>query len=129
VAARLGLEVTTDPDLDEVTYGHWTGAPFDTLRHDPGWQPFQERRSTRHSPGGGESLEDVRRRAARSLQRLTTEYADACVAVVTHGDVIKAIASDVLGLPLDAIHRFDVDPASRTVVVSGEWGTKLLMLN
>ena len=36
--------------------------------------------------------------------------------MVSHGDVIKAIVADALGLHLDAFQRISVDPCSVTVV-------------
>jgi broad specificity phosphatase PhoE len=128
LAARLGRSVVTEPGFDEVAYGAWTGLPFDTLRGEPEWRSFQERRATSRSPGG-ESLDDVRVRAVRALDQLAAAYGEACIVVVSHGDVIKTVVADALGLPLDSVHRFDVDPASRTVVVRGEWGAKLVALN
>ncbi|TIR42691.1 MAG: histidine phosphatase family protein, partial [Mesorhizobium sp.] len=35
----------------------------------------------------------------------------------------------VLGLPLGDCFRFDIDPASITTAVSGDWGSKLIRLN
>ena len=39
--------------------------------------------------------------------------------VVSHGDVIKAILADALGMHLDAFQRICVDPASVSVVHYG----------
>jgi broad specificity phosphatase PhoE len=44
---------------------------------------------------------------------------DATYAVVSHGDVIKAILADALGLHLDLFQRIVVDPASLSVVRYG----------
>jgi probable phosphoglycerate mutase len=42
--------------------------------------------------------------------------AEATYVVCSHGDVIKAIVSDALGLHLDMCQRVQVDPCSLTVV-------------
>jgi broad specificity phosphatase PhoE len=42
--------------------------------------------------------------------------ADAVWVAVSHGDVIKAILADALGIHLDAFQRIVVDPASFSVV-------------
>ena len=42
--------------------------------------------------------------------------ADAVYAVVSHGDVIKAILADALGMHLDQFQRLRVDPCSVSVV-------------
>jgi len=41
---------------------------------------------------------------------------DACYLVCSHGDVIKAIVSDALGLHLDQCQRIQADPCSLTVI-------------
>jgi broad specificity phosphatase PhoE len=49
--------------------------------------------------------------------RLTTESVpDPTYVVVSHGDVIKAIVADALGMHLDAFQRISIDPASVTVI-------------
>jgi probable phosphoglycerate mutase len=54
---------------------------------------------------------------------------DQTVAVVSHGDIIKAAVGLALGLPLDFHARFDIGPASLSLLVYGDWGSKLLKLN
>ena len=49
--------------------------------------------------------------------------------MVSHSDIIKALVAHVLGLNLDLYHRFEVDPASITTLVLGNWGAKLVRLN
>ena len=44
---------------------------------------------------------------------------------MTHGDVIRAAIAGWLGLPLDALLRFDVDPASISRVALDPWGARL----
>ncbi len=49
--------------------------------------------------------------------RMVAEHGpDAVWAAVSHGDVIKAILADALGMHLDAFQRILVDPASVSVV-------------
>ncbi len=54
---------------------------------------------------------------ARGLARVAAEHGDDAVWVaVSHGDVIKAVLADALGMHLDAFQRIVVDPASISVV-------------
>jgi probable phosphoglycerate mutase len=41
---------------------------------------------------------------------------DACYLICSHGDVIKAIVTDALGLHLDQCQRIQADPCSLTVI-------------
>jgi broad specificity phosphatase PhoE len=45
-----------------------------------------------------------------------TRHPDGAVAIVSHGDVIKAILSAALGQPLDQFQRIVVGPGSVSVV-------------
>jgi broad specificity phosphatase PhoE len=128
VGRRLGLTVEIDPAFDEIDVGRWTGLAFDVLREDRMWNLWNRRRGVAICPEG-ESFTDVHARVARGLERLARRYPEQAVAVVTHGDVIKAAVGLTLGLPLDCHDRFEIEPASLTVLLYGEWGTKLLKLN
>jgi probable phosphoglycerate mutase len=124
----LGMQVRTDPDFDEIDFGRWTGLAFDVLREDRMWDHWNRQRGVACCPEG-ESFTDVHARVARGLEHLARQHAEQAVAVITHGDVIKAAVSLTLGLPLDCHDRFDIEPASLTVLLYGEWGSKLLKLN
>ena len=128
VAASHGLTPETDDAFLELDFGEWTGLGFDALRADPRYEPWHTRRPLNRPPGG-ESLGATQMRAVRGLERLRDRHPDAAVAVVTHSDVVKALTAHVLGTSLDFYHRFDVDPASITTLVLGDWGAKLLRLN
>ena len=128
LARDLGMQVDIDPAFDEIDFGRWTGLAFDVLRDDPLWDRWNRCRGVASCPGG-ESFTEVHARVARGLQRLAREHPDQAVAVITHGDIIKAAVGLTLGLPLDCHDRFEIAPASLSVVLYGEWGTKLLKLN
>ncbi len=128
IAAGHGLEVALDPAFLELDFGDWTGRSFPELEADPRWDPWNSRRSLNRPPGG-ESLGEAQMRGVRGLEQLRARHPDQAVAVVTHSDIIKALTAHVLGLNLDLYHRFDVDPASITTLVLGDWGAKLVRLN
>jgi broad specificity phosphatase PhoE len=127
VTSGVGPVILRD-DLDEVDYGSWSGKTFVELDSDPGWRRWNSERAAAVTPTG-ETMEDVRRRACRCMERISREFAGHPVVIVSHADVIKSVICHVLGLPADAGFRFDLDPASISIVVMGDWGTKLLRLN
>jgi broad specificity phosphatase PhoE len=69
-------------------------------------------------PGdGGEALRDVQTRAVEAVREWNARVGDDAVyAVVSHGDVIKAVLADALGMHLDQFQRIVVDPASVSIV-------------
>jgi broad specificity phosphatase PhoE len=56
-------------------------------------------------------------RAVTAIRRWNAQLGEhATYAVVSHGDIIKAIAADALGMHLDLFQRLQVDPCSVTVI-------------
>jgi probable phosphoglycerate mutase len=71
---------------------------------------------------------EVQARAVGLIEARHRE-AEGAVVLVSHSDVIKVAVAYYLGLPVDAWHRFDVDPASITTLVVGDWGARVVRLN
>ncbi|RZS80050.1 putative phosphomutase (TIGR03848 family) [Motilibacter rhizosphaerae] len=110
------LEARLDDRLGECHYGEWTGRPLAELAKDPLWPVVQQQPSAVRFPGG-ESLREVQHRAVAAVRELDEELGEQAVWVaVSHGDVIKAVLADALGMHLDAFQRIAVDPASVSVV-------------
>ncbi|ASW09651.1 histidine phosphatase family protein [Rhizobium sp. 11515TR] len=114
--------------LDEVNFGDWTGKTFSTLDQDAQWRRWNTMRSLVRAPNG-ETMLDVQTRVWNLIADLSSKADGKRLALVSHGDVIKAAVSHILGLPIDAWPRFDVEPASVTHMVVGDWGAKIITLN
>ena len=66
---------------------------------------------------GGEALREMQARAVAAVRDWNTRVPDdATWALCSHGDVIKAVLADALGMHLDQFQRIHVDPASLSVV-------------
>lgn len=128
IAARHGLAVAIEPDLNEIDFGEWTGAAFDELHARPAWRAFNLFRSSTPIPGG-ETMLAAQARAMAALLRLRAAYPEGDVAVVSHGDVVKAILAHFLGVSLDLFRRFEISPASRSVVVMHAEDAQVLAVN
>lgn len=118
VAGRDGLGVRTEERLIECGYGDWTGQPLDKLAKDPLWKVVQAHPSAVRFPGAdGEALADMQCRAVAAIRYWNAELGpDATYVACSHGDVIKAIVADALGLHLDQFQRIQADPCSLTVI-------------
>ena len=115
-AAGRDLELQTDEQLIECEYGEWTGRPLKDLAKDPVWKTVQTQPSAARFPGG-ESLSEVSARAVSAVRRWdATLGPDALWVASSHGDVIKAILADALGMHLDQFQRIVVDPCSVSVI-------------
>jgi probable phosphomutase (TIGR03848 family) len=110
------IEVISDDRLIECGYGDWTGKPIKDLTKDPMWKVVQAQPSAARFPNG-ESLADVSARAVAAVREWDAKLgADAVWVACSHGDVIKAILADALGLHLDQFQRIVVDPCSVSVI-------------
>jgi probable phosphoglycerate mutase len=120
-ARRHGLEVHVNAALDEIDFGDWTGRSFSDLRNDPEWPVWVDRRSTARVPNG-EAIEGVQRRIVTEMERLRSQHPSDTVALFTHGDVIKAALAHFMRVSLDDLERFDIAPASVSIIAAGvDW--------
>jgi probable phosphoglycerate mutase len=71
----------------------------------------------------------VAQRAMTGMQRLRGLHPSQTVLVLSHGDVIKAALADCLGISLDRLEQFDIDPVSMSVVTASGDGWKVRMVN
>jgi probable phosphomutase (TIGR03848 family) len=107
-----------DERLGECHYGEWTGKQIKKLAKDPLWKVVQVHPSAVCFPGpDGESIYDMQHRAVSAVRDWNARLGrDACYAICSHADVIKAIVADSLGIHLDLFQRIQVDPCSLTVI-------------
>jgi probable phosphomutase (TIGR03848 family) len=118
VAEGRALELQTDDRLGEARYGDWTGRPIKELVKDPMWKVVQQHPSAAVFPGAeGEGLAQTQARAVAAVREWNAKLGpDAVWLACSHGDVIKAVLADALGVHLDQFQRIVVDPASLSVV-------------
>ena len=105
-----------DDRLLECDYGDWTGKAIKDLAKDPLWKVVQAQPSAVVFPNG----EGLAAMASRSIAAIRDWDArlgeDAVWVACTHGDIIKAIVADALGLHLDQYQRIVPDPCSVSVI-------------
>lgn len=128
VAAPQGLTPIVDDGLLEIDFGSWTGKRFSELHADPAWVAFCHSKALTQPPGG-EPMTAVQARVTASVERIRRQWTDAHVAIVSHGDPIKAALCHYLGLALDFVTRFEIAPGSVSAAAIGDWGAKILLLN
>ncbi len=114
------VPLSTDRGLVECDYGDWQGRALKDLAQEPLWSTVQSQPSAATFPGG-ESLGAMQARVVAAVRRhdaaVTASHGDGGVWVaVSHGDLIKAVLADALGMHLDLFQRITVDPASVSIV-------------
>jgi probable phosphomutase (TIGR03848 family) len=131
VLAGRQLELQTDDRLGEARYGDWTNRPLKELVKEPMWKVVQAHPSAAVFPGPeGEGLAQTQARAVAAVREWNARLGPNAVWLAcSHGDVIKAVLADALGLHLDQFQRIVVDPASISVVTYTETRPFVLRVN
>jgi broad specificity phosphatase PhoE len=132
-----------DQAFIELDYGEWTGRSLTELGKEPLWQTVVKHPSQARFPEG-ESIAEAAERSVTRIHEIVAELRDEETAdqakaadeasgdgkdrdsttaalprwgmIVSHGDIIKAIIADALGMPLDDFQRISVAPGSFTVI-------------
>ncbi|MEU6842157.1 histidine phosphatase family protein [Streptomyces sp. NPDC046716] len=120
LAARPGLSAHTDDRIGECDYGDWSGRKLAELADEPLMQVVQQHPTAAAFPGG-ESMRQMQHRAAEAVRewnaRVERDHgADAVYVMCSHGDIIKSLVADALGLHLDLFQRISVEPCSITAI-------------
>ena len=95
--SRPDLSPHTDERIGECHYGDWSGRKLAELKDEPLMEVVQAHPS-----------------AAARVER--DHGADAVYLMCSHGDVIKSLVADALGLHLDLFQRISVEPCSITAI-------------
>ncbi len=114
------LRASVERQLNECDYGTWQGRTLKELAQEKLWKTVQAQPSAVSFPEG-ESMRDMQQRALASIrrhdERISREHGEnAAWLAVSHGDVIKSILADALGMHLDLFQRIHVDPASVSII-------------
>jgi probable phosphomutase (TIGR03848 family) len=118
--ARPGLPLHTEDRISECDYGEWSGRKLAELGDQPLMEVVQRHPSAAAFPGG-ESMRAMQARAVDAVRdwndRIEAVHgAGAAYVMCSHGDIIKALVADALGMHLDLFQRISVDPCSVTAI-------------
>lgn len=128
IARRLRLEVRVEEAFDELEYGEWTGRTFEELAGSPRWRAFNSFRGGTRIPGG-ELMLEAQARMVSGLEKLRERHAGECVAVVSHGDPVRAAVAHYAGISLDLSLRVEISPASVSTIEIRDEGARVISVN
>lgn len=114
------LTTMIESGITECDYGQWQGRGLADLATEKLWPVVQNQPSAVVFPGG-ESLAAMQARSVAAIRRHDAAYEEqhgpgAVWVAVGHGDIIKSILADALGMHLDLFQRINVNPASVSIV-------------
>jgi 2,3-bisphosphoglycerate-dependent phosphoglycerate mutase len=124
------VEIALEDRLLECDYGDWQ---LSDLSVNELWPIVQQRPDEMIFPNG-ESMNDMSSRACVAVRewdsKLSSAHGENVVwAAISHGDIIKAICADAMGLPLRKFQSLLIEPASVSVIHYSEKGSAVSKLN
>jgi len=129
IAERHRLDVHIAPELDEVDFGTWTGLSFTELDKDPLWHRFNRKRAITRVPAG-ESMAEVAARMTAIIKKSAARQGAGEIAIVSHADPLRIAVVSLMGLPIEAMLRLEIAPASLSILrIDGAGEPKLELLN
>jgi len=117
IGARLDLPVGIDEGLVEAGFGAWEGLSYaEVVERDP--DAFTSWLGDPAQPAGGtgDSLVSMAARMEETRDRLLSAHPGRVVVAVSHLTPIKLLTHQVLEMPLTALFRTEISPASVTVL-------------
>jgi probable phosphomutase (TIGR03848 family) len=125
--------IELDKAITECDYGEWQGRALGDLAKEKLWSVVQSHPSAAVFPGG-ESMSAMQARSVAAIRRHDAAFEaqngpGAVWVAVSHGDVIKSILADALGMHLDLFQRISVGPASVSIVRYGSSRPEVVATN
>ena len=126
-------DLLTETNLTECDYGIWQGSSLTELATEKLWSQVQSHPSAVTFPDG-ESMAGMQARAVSAIRHHDAAFeaahgTSAVWAAVSHGDLIKSILADALGMHLDLFQRLSVGPASASIVHYSANGPRVYSVN
>ena len=128
IAESHGLTPIEVDEIGEVHFGDWEGKTMEELDRIDEWRRYNTVRSLVRPPGG-EMMSEIQCRMADQMDCLMWRHPSQTVAVVSHGDPLRATVAYYLQIPIDAMLRFEIGFASTTVLQLDPWSARVLCLN
>ena len=130
VARRLNLPVTILDNLIDMSFGTWEGLSIKEAREQDG--PLFDKWIK--NPEGirfpeGESIEDVRERAAAALRDVISRHPDETVVLVSHRVICKLLLCEALNIDSSHFWQLAQDTSAINVLEVRDGGMVVTLLN
>jgi probable phosphoglycerate mutase len=125
LAGRTGLKPVVVEDLMEVALGEWEGGLYRqrvAQRHPLAVRMLAEERWD--VIPGAESLDELRERIRRGVERIAAAHVDQRVAVFTHGGIIGTMVAMATGSRPFAFNHAENGSLSELVVTEDRWAVR-----
>ena len=117
IASRHQLEVIACPELREINYGNLDGLTFAEIRRlYPEVAELCADWSLQLKFPDGESVDELKQRVSRFLDRLKQHTPEQTVLIVAHGGPLRLMVCSLLGIDLWHWRQIQLDLASLSIV-------------
>lgn len=124
----LGKDLTIIEEFTEIEYGKWTNCALNELKDDLQFKHWNSFRSSTRIPGG-EMMIEVQARMIAGLKKIQQQHSEQTIAIISHGDPIRAVVAFYAGMPLDFLLRIEIEPASVSVIDLYDEFAQLIVVN
>lgn len=128
IAEKKSLFTEVNEAFLEIEFGEWTGKSFAELEKDTQWKNFHTFRAGTKIPLG-ELITETQNRFVTEIIALRKLHPEKTIAIVSHGDPIRAAICYFTGIPLNMMLGITIGTASVSVLEINEWGSTLHCLN
>ena len=130
IASELGLQVSLDEDIAEISFGDWDGHTTEEVAE--GWSDQWQawRGSWTVAPPNGESLQEFDERVMRARHNIVTKYAGQTVVVVAHVMPIRGFTRYAFDGGTSSYWVTQIAPCSMTILrMWGNQATEVVTVN
>ncbi|MCP5163061.1 MAG: alpha-ribazole phosphatase family protein [Hahellaceae bacterium] len=110
---RHDIPIKQVADFREIGFGDWEGmTPEEVMKAYPSFLQNYWKDPVTHTPPQAETLDNFMQRVKQSWQTLLAEQAGQHTLLVCHGGTIRAILTEILAMPAQALWRIEVPYAN-----------------
>jgi len=118
LALGNGRKITLMQELRELSLGEWEGKSIaDLWKEEPSMIDRWYREPTKVKVKGAEDISSFRDRIVRTIESISKASNGGNIIIVTHGGVICAYLTHILGMNLDDLWSFSLPNASVTTII------------
>jgi len=130
LAMQHGLDIIIKPDLREISYGDWEGMLIaDIAEKYPSEMALWRESTDKLQIPGGERFKAAAVRSMTALTETAQENIGKTIAIITHGGIVRALISEILGCSFHATWNIRQDNCAVNILNYAEDKFSIELLN
>ncbi len=117
IAHPHALELTTFPELRELSFGEWEGLSLDEVEEQhPGKYLKLFENIDVERPPGGESFLELQKRVVPKFLEIIRKHPSQSIVILAHGGVNRTLLSHLLEMPIKKMFRLNQEYAAVNII-------------